>query len=82
MKLVIMLLFFCVTFVSVGLSLSCFILELLMTDEKKKIISADIGNNSFELILRILGNEFVAVKIGSSNFSGKLIVAGIFTGHL
>jgi len=48
-----------------------------VTDEKKKIISADIGNNSFELILRILGNEFVAVKIGSSNFSGKLIVAGI-----
>jgi hypothetical protein len=48
-----------------------------MTDEKKKIISADIGNNSFELILRILGNEFVAVKIGSSNFSGKLIVGGI-----
>jgi len=48
-----------------------------MTEEKKKIISADIGNNSFELILRILGNEFVAVKIGSSNFSGKLIVGGI-----
>ena len=45
--------------------------------ENKKIISANIGDNSFELILRILGNEFVAIKIGSTNFSGKLIAGGI-----
>ena len=48
-----------------------------MTEEKKKLINLDIGQNSFELSLRILGNEFVAIKIGSTNFSGKLIAAGI-----
>ena len=47
-----------------------------MTDEKKKIINLDLSNNSFELSLRILGNEFVAIKIGSTNFSGKLIAGG------
>lgn len=45
--------------------------------ENKKIISANVGDNSFELILRILGNEFIAIKIGSTNFSGKLIAGGI-----
>lgn len=45
--------------------------------ENKKIISANIGDNSFELILRILGNEFIAIKIGSTNFSGKLIAGGV-----
>ena len=48
-----------------------------MTEDKKKIINVDIGQNSFELSLRILGNEFVAIKIGSTNFSGKLIAGGI-----
>jgi len=48
-----------------------------MTEEKKKLINFDIGQNSFELSLRILGNEFVAIKIGSTNFSGKLIAGGI-----
>ena len=48
-----------------------------MTDEKKKLINLDLNNNSFELSLRILGNEFVAIKIGSTNFSGKLIAGGI-----
>ena len=36
-----------------------------------------VSENSFELILRILGNEFVAIKIGSTNFSGKLIAGGV-----
>ena len=36
-----------------------------------------MGENSFELVLRILGNEFVAIKIGSTNFSGKLIAGGV-----
>jgi len=45
--------------------------------ENKKIVSANIGDNSFELILRILGNEFIAIKIGSTNFSGKLIAGGV-----
>ena len=48
-----------------------------MTDEKKKPISVTLGENSFELVLRILGNEFVAIKIGSTNFSGKLIAGGV-----
>ena len=48
-----------------------------MTEDEKKIVNVDIGQNSFELSLRILGNEFVAIKIGSTNFSGKLIAGGI-----
>ena len=50
-------------------------------DKSKKNISAwgniKVRENSFELILRILGNEFVAIKIGSTNFSGKLIAGGV-----
>ena len=46
-------------------------------EKDKKIVNLDIGSNSFELALRILGNEFVAIKIGSTNFSGKLIAGGI-----
>ena len=48
-----------------------------MTEDKKKIVNLDIRHISFELSLRILGNEFVAIKIGSTNFSGKLIAGGI-----
>jgi len=47
-----------------------------MADDKKPI-SIAVGENSFELVLRILGNEFVAIKIGSTNFSGKLIAGGV-----
>ena len=43
----------------------------------QKPIDVKINDNSFELSLRILGNEFVAIKIGSTNFSGKLIAGGI-----
>ena len=46
-------------------------------ENKKKLLDLNVGENSFELILRILGNEFVAIKIGSTNFSGKLIAGGI-----
>lgn len=48
-----------------------------MDKENKKPIQAKVGENSFELVLRILGNEFVAIKIGSTNFSGKLIAGGV-----
>ena len=48
-----------------------------MTEEKKKPINVKIDENSFEISLRILSNEFVAIKIGSTNFSGKLIAGGI-----
>ena len=48
-----------------------------MADENKKPLFIDINENSFELILRILGNEFIAIRIGSTNFSGKLIAGSI-----
>ena len=48
-----------------------------MSEEKKKPVSVTVGENSFELVLRILGNEFVAIKIGSTNFRGKLIAGGV-----
>ena len=48
-----------------------------MTEEKKKAVDLKVDSNSFELILRILGNEFIAIKIGSTNFSGKLIAGAI-----
>lgn len=47
-----------------------------MTD-KEKPVAVSITENSFELILRILGNEFIAIRIGSTNFSGKLIAGSI-----
>ena len=43
----------------------------------EKPLKLKIDENSFELSLRILSNEFVAIKIGSTNFSGKLIAGGI-----
>ena len=48
-----------------------------MKQEDKKPINVKIDENSFELSLRILSNEFVAIKIGSTNFFGKLIAGGI-----
>ena len=45
--------------------------------ESKKPLSIGINENSFELVLRILGNEFIAIRIGSTNFSGKLIAGSI-----
>tara|TARA_Y100001937_G_scaffold40662_1_gene57757 strand:- start:181 stop:390 length:210 start_codon:yes stop_codon:yes gene_type:complete len=48
-----------------------------LKQEDKKPINVKIDENSFELSLRILSNEFVAIKIGSTNFSGKLIAGGI-----
>lgn len=48
-----------------------------MSEEKKKPVEVNVGENSFELTLRILGNEFIAIKIGSTNFSGKLIAGGV-----
>ena len=47
-----------------------------MTDTEKTV-AVTITENSFELILRILGNEFIAIRIGSTNFSGKLIAGSI-----
>ncbi len=47
-----------------------------MSDTEKPV-AVNITENSFELILRILGNEFIAIRIGSTNFSGKLIAGSI-----
>ena len=47
-----------------------------MSDTEKPV-ALSINENSFELILRILGNEFIAIRIGSANFSGKLIAGSI-----
>jgi hypothetical protein len=47
-----------------------------MSDTEKPV-AFSINENSFELILRILGNEFIAIRIGSTNFSGKLIAGSI-----
>ena len=47
-----------------------------MSDTEKSV-AVSITENSFELILRILGNEFIAIRIGSTNFSGKLIAGSI-----
>jgi len=46
-------------------------------EKQKKPLSLGINENSFELILRILGNEFIPIRIGSTNFSGKLIAGSI-----
>ena len=43
----------------------------------KKPVSVSINDHSFEIVLRILGNELVATRIASSNFSGKLIAGGV-----
>jgi len=48
-----------------------------MEEKQKKPLSIGINENSFELVLRILGNEFIAIRIGSTNFSGKLIAGSI-----
>ena len=36
-----------------------------------------VFQNEFELALRFLGNELIAIKMAATNFSGKLIVWSI-----
>ena len=45
--------------------------------EKKNGISVKNKHNEFELALRFLGNELIAIKLAATNFSGKLIVWSI-----
>ena len=45
--------------------------------EKKNGISVKNEHNEFELALRFLGNELIAIKMAATNFSGKLIVWSI-----
>lgn len=52
-----------------------------MAEEKKTgIVVKDVKqneHNEFELALRFLGNELIAIKMAATNFSGKLIVWSI-----
>ena len=48
-----------------------------MAEEKKNGIVIKNEHNEFELALRFLGNELIAVKMAATNFSGKLIVWSI-----
>ncbi len=46
-----------------------------MSDKKSLEIINDV--NEFELVLRLLGNEIIAIKLAASNFNGKLIMWSI-----
>jgi len=45
-----------------------------MAEDKKKIVEIKSEKNEFELMLRILGNEFVGIRLASTNASGKMIL--------
>jgi|TARA_R100001443_G_scaffold71498_1_gene79802 hypothetical protein len=45
--------------------------------EKKTGVVVKKEQNEFELGLRFLGNELIAIKLSATNFSGKLIVWSI-----
>jgi hypothetical protein len=49
-----------------------------MSEEQKKngIVQKE-DHNEFELALRFLGNELIAIKLAATNFNGKLIVYSI-----
>ena len=48
-----------------------------MAEEKKNGIVMKNEHNEFELALRFLCNELIAIKMAATNFSGKLIVWSI-----
>ena len=48
-----------------------------MDEEKKNGVVIKNEHNEFELALRFLGNELIAIKMAATNFSGKLIVWSI-----
>ena len=48
-----------------------------MAEEKKNGIVIKNEHNEFELALRFLGNELIAIKMAATNFRGKLIVWSI-----
>ena len=53
------------------------ILGAHMAEEKKNGVVVKNEHNEFELALRFLGNELIAIKMAATNFSGKLIVWSI-----
>lgn len=46
-------------------------------EDKKNGVVVKSEQNEFELGLRFLGNELIAIKLSATNFSGKLIVWSI-----
>ena len=46
-------------------------------DKKEKIVEVHNEPNSFELMLRVLGNEFIGIRLASTNASGKMILWAI-----
>ena len=48
-----------------------------MAEEKKNGVVVKNEHTEFELALRFLGNELIAIKMAATNFSGKLIVWSI-----
>ena len=51
--------------------------ENKMSEEKKNGLVVKNEHNEFELALRFLGNELIAIKMAATNFSGKLILYSI-----
>lgn len=43
----------------------------------RRSIKSGGEQNEFELCLRILGNELLAIRLAASNFSGKIVVWGV-----
>ena len=48
-----------------------------MAEEKKNGIVSKSDHNEFELMLRFLGNELIAIRLAATNFNGKLIMWSI-----
>ena len=48
-----------------------------MEKQKNNGLVVKNEHNEFELALRFLGNELIAIKMAATNFSGKLIVWSI-----
>jgi len=45
-----------------------------MEEEKKNGIKIKNDSNEFELAMRFLGNEIIAIKLAAHNFNGKLLM--------
>ena len=48
-----------------------------MSEEKKNGVVLKNDHNEFELMLRFLGNELIAIRLAATNFNGKLIMWSI-----
>jgi hypothetical protein len=48
-----------------------------MAEEKKNGVVVNKDHNEFELMLRFLGNELIAIRLAATNFNGKLIMWSI-----